>query len=1059
MTLWKEGQPSRQLQYELSCWSDLVKELFLLQEAGESYQITFQEGPGPVPGAVHIHWNFLAIQCSLSKANLLRLIPTLGTVESSLKVHGMPKAGGVELHYNAMKGEMEVVRKEALTEPTPKGGIPFEGWLYMPGDGFYAEERAELFGESVLKKEQITQLFDKFFYTLKSHLVGERISREIVHLSYHLSFDAHWNLHCEPYAFELGDLMRPHSKLFGSWLYLQEKGFFPFDGLKFKQVETVVLRDHVSQFVSENRSWFNIQKEFQTHQSSVEANLGYRVDENRTLRFVSEVTEDIGHDFGNWLYVQGEGFYPKSSHHLSQTIKPGLTIRPDAVPLFIKGNQEELSLIPHFFSGTCPIAKSGLSITLNEENQILVQLVHERDLAFCEKPLLFFEDYLYVPGSGFHKLPVDPRIPDKYYHPMLITEDREELFLSYELDQLRPLALFLDPRLEKPSGLKLVVEKIVNEKPFHSIRLSLVSETGEVDAKKVAKALHEGKKILATEAGLLDLRSDRFGWMWQIPKKAMSTKGDLLLTRLDLIRIEAFDQIHLPDKTGKRIDQVRENLKEILEFKVPCNTDLRGFSADLRPYQKTGLEWLWFLYHQGLSALLCDDMGLGKTLQAQAIIQAIRNSTPTKRSFLVVCPTSVIYHWQDKFAKFLPEVKVFTFYGSNRSLKGLEEYDILLTSYGIWRREAELLSEVPFEVAIFDEVQLAKNERSKLHRSLLKANAHMRIGLTGTPIENYLQELRALFDVVLPSYMPSGVRFNAFFAQPIERQGDLGRKHLLSKLIHPFVLRRKKEEVLQDLPEKTEEIAYCPLLPEQKRLYNETVSQSRQALLQQIENKEESVPYLHVFALLARLKQICDHPAVYFQDPDGYAKYQSGKWERFIELLDEVRESNLKVVVYSQYLFQLDIIENYLKEKGIGFAGIRGSTVKREEELRRFQEDPNTCVFVASLQAAGLGIDLTAASVVIHYDRWWNAARENQATDRVHRIGQSRGVQVFKLVTRGTFEEKIHTMIQRKAKLLEEVVQSDDQDLIKRLSREDLAELLRDVELTSADIEDVIKDE
>lgn len=265
--------------------------------------------------------------------------------------------------------------------------------------------------------------------------------------------------------------------------------------------------------------------------------------------------------------------------------------------------------------------------------------------------------------------------------------------------------------------------------------------------------------------------------------------------------------------------------------------------------------------------------------------------------------------------------------------------------------------------------------------------------------------------------------------------------------------------MLTDLPEKIEEISYCPLLPQQQQLYRETLEQSRSAILQEMGEEGSRVPYLHVFALLARLKQICDHPAVYYQNSENYEQYQSGKWERFVELIEEVLGSSQKMVVFSQYLSQLDIIEDYLKEKGIGFAGIRGATVRRGEEVKRFQNDPNCQVFVASLQAAGLGIDLTAASVVIHYDRWWNAARENQATDRVHRIGQLRGVQVFKFVTRGTFEEKIHRMIERKGRLMEDVVGVDDQEIIKSLSRDQILELLKDVEIGKEDQMDVIRDE
>jgi SNF2 family DNA or RNA helicase len=251
-----------------------------------------------------------------------------------------------------------------------------------------------------------------------------------------------------------------------------------------------------------------------------------------------------------------------------------------------------------------------------------------------------------------------------------------------------------------------------------------------------------------------------------------------------------------------------------------------------------------------------------------------------------------------------------------------------------------------------------------------------------------------------------------------------------------------------------EEISHCDLSPVQQKLYIEVLEKRRRHLIEELQDEHNTIPFLHIFSLLSSLKQICNHPAVYLKCPQDYQKYPSGKWNLFIELLNEARQSNQKVVIFSQYLGMLDIIQFYLEEQGIGFSGIRGSTQDRREELRRFNEDPSCEVFVGSLQAAGLGIDLTAGSVVIHYDRWWNAARENQATDRVHRIGQTRGVQVFKLVTLGTFEEKINAMIDRKGQLMEDVVGVDDQSTLKKFTREELMELLTYTKIDAASLED-----
>lgn len=266
---------------------------------------------------------------------------------------------------------------------------------------------------------------------------------------------------------------------------------------------------------------------------------------------------------------------------------------------------------------------------------------------------------------------------------------------------------------------------------------------------------------------------------------------------------------------------------------------------------------------------------------------------------------------------------------------------------------------------------------------------------------------------------------------------------MLRQVIQPFVLRRKKEEVLAELPEKTEEKSHCELSSDQQRLYNQALTSGSGQLLNDLKSGEKEVPYLHVFALLTSLKRICDHPAVFLKRPQDYKDYSSGKWDLFVELLNQARESQQKVVVFSQYLEMLDIMESYLRERNIGYSSIRGSTVRRDQELERFAKDARCEVFLGSLQAAGLGIELTSASIVIHYDRWWTQAREQQATDRVHRLGQTRGVQVFKLLTLGTLEEQIDRIIERKGRLLEEIVGRDDWTQIKTFSREELLELLR----------------
>jgi SNF2 family DNA or RNA helicase len=345
-------------------------------------------------------------------------------------------------------------------------------------------------------------------------------------------------------------------------------------------------------------------------------------------------------------------------------------------------------------------------------------------------------------------------------------------------------------------------------------------------------------------------------------------------------------------------------------------------------------------------------------------------------------------------------------------------------------------------MAVFDEVQHIKNSQTQAYQAALAVCAACKIGLTGTPIENSLSDLKSLMDLMVPGYLESDAAFEERYSTVIEADLDSSRRPELERLIAPFILRRLKKSVLTELPPKIEDQRTCRLSDDQVKLYRDTIGSRRADALAPLYDTEAVIPYIHIFALLTLLKQICNHPALLEEDGSDYDRYESGKWELFKELLAESLDSGQKVVVYSQFLKMIAIIEDHLKQQKIDCAVLTGSTRNRGTLIRRFNTDPECRVFVGSLKAGGIGIDLTAASVVIHYDRWWNAAREDQATDRVHRIGQSRGVQVFKLVTEGTLEEKIAAIIARKKNLMERVLKEDDPGLLKTFTRQDLVDML-----------------
>lgn len=470
------------------------------------------------------------------------------------------------------------------------------------------------------------------------------------------------------------------------------------------------------------------------------------------------------------------------------------------------------------------------------------------------------------------------------------------------------------------------------------------------------------------------------------------------------------------------------------------------YGFDLRGYQKNGLTWLWSLYHRGLAALLADEMGLGKTHQVLAFLSTLyqsRRARPKKPS-LVIAPTSVIAAWSQKLKKYETGLRWHVFHGSGRKLPK-SDTDLVLTTYGILQREADL-REREWHIVILDEAQAIKNASTISSRASRTLKGQFRIAMTGTPVENHSADLWSLMEFLLPGYLGSLTRFKRLYGWGKEVPTDI-QAAALRRMVSPFLLRRTKSSVLQELPEKTEEVLICEMTEEQKKAYraclgSEDAERARNNLL-----SGEKIDYANILALLTRLKQICDHPklaSVTAEKGKNIAKIdpkESGKWETFEELLHEALGSNLKVVVFTQYLGMIDLISHYLTEQGIGHTELRGDTADRGGRIERFATDVNCKVFLCSLLAGGLGIDLTSASVCIHIDRWWNPAKENQATDRLHRLGQTRGVQVFKLQIESSVEDRIASIIQNKTALSGALIEESSTTL-KAFSRRQLLELL-----------------
>ncbi|MBD3317202.1 MAG: hypothetical protein GF344_15555 [Chitinivibrionales bacterium] len=555
----------------------------------------------------------------------------------------------------------------------------------------------------------------------------------------------------------------------------------------------------------------------------------------------------------------------------------------------------------------------------------------------------------------------------------------------------------------------------------------------------ILAAREQKKRYAVTPACIIDCASESLSLL-PLAGIENGTRGKISLPRAALLQFRQND-LRIEINGNTKFSQTLTALMNVVPLK-PLRA-IKTLHTKLRTYQRAGVNWLLFLYENRFGGLLCDDMGLGKTHQAMALMCVARAQRSAKEPFLVVCPTTVISHWQALLERFAPKLSVKVYHGAERRLDMREESaDVIVTSYGILRNDIDTLSDHAFAIVFFDEAQSLKNRSTAGWEAARRLVSDVKIAVTGTPVENSITDLKALFDLVLPGYLGTDTHFIDRYLSPIESTGDTLARDRLHRLVGPFILRRTKRNVLKELPEKIEEHRLCSPATGQRKLYEETLGVEASPLVDRLRDKKAKIPYMHVFAVLNRLKRICDHPAIVVDSPESFDKYESGKFELFKEILDECIGSQQKAVVYSQYLDMIDIIERYAVSCGIEAVSLTGATRNRGALIKRFNTDPSCRLFIGSLKAGGRGIDLTAASVVIHYDRWWNAAAEDQATDRVHRFGQQRGVQVFKLITSGTLEERIDRIVAGKRVLAEATIKEDSPDAVKSFSREELLELL-----------------
>jgi len=533
-----------------------------------------------------------------------------------------------------------------------------------------------------------------------------------------------------------------------------------------------------------------------------------------------------------------------------------------------------------------------------------------------------------------------------------------------------------------------------------------------------------------------------------IPEKWFSQYGNLLhfseggqdikLRRHHIGLVNELAEGELAGVTMNRKLQKLSEFEDLGDIPLP-----QHFKGHLRPYQKAGFDWFHFLQQYHFGGCLADDMGLGKTIQTLALLQKHKEeieAAGSKSTSLIVMPTSLIYNWLNEAKKFTPKLRMMVHTGTFRykSAEVFANYDVVITTYGITRIDIDLLAGYFFEYAILDESQNIKNPSSKSYQAVKQLKSRYKLILSGTPVENSVNDLWTQMSFINPGLLGSQQFFLNEFVTPIEKKKDEEKARRLQTLIKPFVLRRTKEQVATELPPKTENLFYCKMSDEQASVYEKVKSEYRNELLRSLEDGTYAQTQIQVLQGLIKLRQIANHPAMIDEEYEG----DSGKFENVVHTLSNVLDGGHKVLVFSQFVKQLTIYRNHFDREGIPYVYLDGSTQNRGDVVKQFQEDEKTRVFLISIKAGGVGLNLTEADYVFILDPWWNPAVEQQAIDRTHRIGQTKNVFIYKFITKDSVEEKILALQQRKLKVAQSLITTEE-SFIKSLSADDIKEILK----------------
>ncbi|OJW17147.1 DEAD/DEAH box helicase [Mucilaginibacter sp. 44-25] len=532
-----------------------------------------------------------------------------------------------------------------------------------------------------------------------------------------------------------------------------------------------------------------------------------------------------------------------------------------------------------------------------------------------------------------------------------------------------------------------------------------------------------------------------------IPESWFSQYGNLLHFSEggDEIKLRRHHLGLVNDLSGGEMAEVAmsRKLQKLTDFEETEDVPMPvNFAGSLRPYQKAGYNWFHFLKHYHFGGCLADDMGLGKTIQTLSLLQKHKEETEAaggKSTSLIIMPTSLIYNWLNEAKKFAPQLRIMVHTGAFRykSAEVFANYDVVITTYGISRIDIEMFKAYFFEYVILDESQNIKNASSKSFQAVKQLKSRYKLILSGTPVENSVNDLWTQMTFINPGLLGSQQFFQNEFVTPIEKKKDEDKARKLQAIIKPFVLRRTKEQVATELPPKTENLFYCQMSEEQASVYDKVKSEYRNELLRSLEDGTFAKTQIQVLQGLIKLRQIANHPSMIDAEYEG----DSGKFENVTHTLANVLDGVHKVLIFSQFVKQLTIYREYFEREGIPYVYLDGGTQNRGDVVQKFQQDAKTQVFLISIKAGGVGLNLTEADYVFILDPWWNPAVEQQAIDRTHRIGQTKNVFIYKFITKDTVEEKILALQQRKLSVARSLITTEE-SFIKSLSADDIKEIL-----------------